>query len=83
MANPFEAQILDGVDAFWSPIRLKPIKFGAQSLAVLNHCQTQIVRGAQSFMDPNSFGSQSLFDINSQVRLYLDGANRFGAQSLL
>ena len=50
---------------------------------MLNHCQTQIIVGAQSFMDPNSFGSQSLFDIYSQVRPNLEGVNPFRAHSLL
>ena len=78
-AQSFSIPILDGVDAFWSPIRLEPIKFGARSLSLLNHCQTQIIMGAQSFMDPNS----SLFDIDSQARPNLEGADPFGAQSLL
>ena len=34
-------------------------------------------------MDPNSFGAQSLFDINPQARSTLEEANPFGAQSWL
>ena len=39
--------------------------------------------GAQSFIDPNSFGAQSLFDISPRERSTLEGANPFEAQSLL
>ena len=62
---------------------MEPIEFGAQSLLVLNHCQTQIIIRAQLFMDPNYFGAQSLFDINAQARSTLEEANPFGAQSWL
>jgi hypothetical protein len=64
--NPF------GTESFWSPIHLEPIPFGAQSLLLLNHCGTQIIMEAQSLMDPNSFGAQSLFDINPQERSTLE-----------
>ena len=45
--------------------------------------ESPICKGAQLFKDPNSFGAQSLFDINPQVRPTLEEANPFGAQSWL